>query len=133
MKLLRDGKLNSAAALLLGCVMTAPQAMIAQNHVVSPGQIQNDVRSSSATRQRNEQELRSFLSRKEIQKAMKSEGVNPQQVTNAVSQLNDADLASLAARSQKAQKDFAAGVIGMGIFTLIGIVVVAVILVAVFA
>ena len=133
MKLLRDGSLNYAAALFLGCAMLAPQAMIAQNHVVSPGQIQNDITSSSATRQRNEQELRSFLSRKEIQKAMKSEGVNPQQVTNAVSQLNDADLANLAARSQKAQRDFSAGLIGMGIFTLIGIVVVAVILIAVFA
>jgi hypothetical protein len=133
MKLLQDRKLNYAAALLLGCVMTAPQAMIAQNHVVSPGQIQNDVASSSATRQRNEQELRGFLSRKEIQQAMKSEGVNPQQVTNAVGQLNDTDLANLAARSQKAQSDFAAGRLGLGIFTLIGIVVVAVILIAVFA
>lgn len=133
MKLLRNRNLNYAAALLLGCVMTAPQTMLAQDHVVSPGQIQNDVTSSSATRQRNEQELRGFLSRKEIQKAMKSEGVNPQQVTNAVSQLNDADLANLAARSQKAQKDYAAGMIGLGIFTLIGIVVVAVILIAVFA
>lgn len=133
MKLLQDRKLNYAAALLLGCVMTAPQAMIAQNHVVSPGQIQNDVASSSATRQRNEQELRGFLSRKEIQQAMKSEGVNPQQVTNAVGLLNDTDLANLAARSQKAQSDFAAGRLGLGIFTLIGIVVVAVILIAVFA
>jgi len=133
MKLLRNRNLNYAAALLLVCVMTAPQTMLAQDHVVSPGQIQNDVTSSSATRQRNEQELRGFLSRKEIQKAMKSEGVNPQQVTNAVSQLNDADLANLAARSQKAQKDYAAGMIGLGIFTLIGIVVVAVILIAVFA
>ena len=133
MKLLQDRKLTCAAALLLGCVMAAPPAMIAQNHVVSPGQIQNDITSSSATRQRNEQQLRSFLSNKDIQKAMKSEGVNPQQVTNAVSQLNDKDLANLAARSQKAQRDFAAGRIGLGIFTLIGIVVVAVILIAVFA
>ena len=133
MKLLRDRKLNCAATLLLGCAMAAPQAMIAQNHVVSPGQIQNDVRSSSATRQRNEQQLRGFLSRKEIQQAIKSEGVNPQQVTNAVSQLNDVDLASLAARSQKAERDFAGGLIGMGIFTLIGVVVVAAILIAVFA
>ena len=50
-----------------------------------------------------------------------------------MSQLNNTDLANLAARSQKAQKDYAAGRIGLGIFTLIGIVVVAVILIAVFA
>ncbi|MFZ0518695.1 MAG: PA2779 family protein [Acidobacteriaceae bacterium] len=133
MKLLQDGKLKYAAALLLGCMMAAPPAMFAQDHVVSPGQIQNDITASTATRQRNEQQLRSFLSRKEIQQAMKSEGVNPQQVTNAVGQLNDTDLANLAARSQKAESDFAAGRMGLGIFTLIGIVVVAVILIAVFA
>lgn len=133
MKFLNARTLNCATVLVVGSVMAVSPTMVAQNHVVSPGQIQNDIASSSATRQRNEQELRGFLSRKEIQKAMKSEGVNPQQVTNAVSQLNDADLASLAARSQKAQRDFAAGTIGLGIFTLIGIVVVAVILIAVFA
>lgn len=125
--------LKCAGVMVLGGLMVAPETAVAQNHVVSPGQIQNDIASSSAARQRNERELRSFLARKEIQKAMKSEGVNPQQVTNAVSRLSDADLASLAARSQKAQRDFAAGMIGMGIFTLIGIVVVAVILIAVFA
>lgn len=133
MKLSNVQKLNCAAVLLLGGAIAAPQAMFAQNHVVSPGQIQNDVASSSAVRRRNERQLRSFLSRKEIQNAMKSQGFNPQQVTNAVSQLNDADLASLAARSQKAQRDFAAGTIGLGIFTLIGIVVVVLIVIAVFA
>jgi hypothetical protein len=133
MKKLQGRVMNYAAALLVSAVMTAPPTIVAQNHVVSPGEMQSDVSAASAVRQRNEQQLRGFLSRKEIQKAMKSEGVNPQQVTNAVSQLNDADLASLSARAQKAQRDFAAGGIGLGIFTLIGIVVVAAILIAVFA
>lgn len=133
MKKLQSRAMNYAAALLVGATMAAPPTIVAQNHVVSPEQMQNDVSAASAVRQRNEQQLRSFLSRKEIQKAMKSEGVNPQQVTNAVSRLNDADLASLAARSQKAERDFAAGAFGLGIFTLIGIIVVAAILIAVFA
>lgn len=125
--------LNCAAVVVTGSVMALPPAMVAENHVVSSGQVQNDIVSSSAVRQRNEQELQGFLARKEIQRAMRSEGVNPKQVTNAVSQLNDAELASLAARTQKAQRDFAAGTIGLGIFTLIGILVVAIILIAVFA
>jgi hypothetical protein len=125
--------LKCAGVMVLGGLLVAPETVVAQNHVVSSRQIQNDIASSSATRQRNERELRSFLARKEIQKSMKSEGVNPQQVTNAVSRLSDSELASLAARTQKAQHDFAAGLIGMGIFTLIGVVVVAVILIAVFA
>ena len=133
MKFFKSRIVNCTAVAVAGSLMAFPSAMIGQNHVVSAGQIQNDIASSSSVRQRNEQELRGFLARKEIQKTMKSEGVNPQQVTNAVSQLSDADLASLAARTQKAQHDFAAGLIGMGIFTLIGVVVVAVILIAVFA
>ena len=133
MKKFASREFKFVAVLLLGSVMAAPQAILAQDHVVAPSQIQNDVSSASAVRQQNEKQLKSFLSRKEIQHVMKSEGVNPQQVTNAVSQLNNADLARLAAKSQKAQQDFAAGTIGLGIFTLIGIVVVAVILIAVFA
>jgi hypothetical protein len=133
MKFLLRREIYYPAVLLMGFVVAAPQNVVAQNHVVSPAQIQKDLSSASATRQQNEQQLKSFLSMKEMQQVMKSEGVNPQQVTNAVSQLNDADLARLAAKSQKAQRDFAAGTIGLGIFTLIGIVVVAVILIAIFA
>ena len=127
----RERKL--ASVLLLGSVVAAAPVMVAQDHVVPPAQIQKDVANASSARQLHEQQLKSFLSRKEIQNAMKSEGVNPKQVTNAVSQLSDAELTRLAARTQKAQRDFAGGLIGMGIFTLIGMVVVAVILIAVFA
>ena len=133
MKKLSGFEVPCAAALLLSFSMLAPQQIVAQNHVVPPAQIQNDLSSSSATRQQNEKQLKSFLSMQEMQQAMKAKGINPQQVTNAVSQLNNADLARLAAKSQKAQRDFAAGTIGLGIFTLIGIIVVVVILVAVFA
>jgi hypothetical protein len=126
-------EMKFAAVLLLGAAVAAPQAIMAQDHVVAPSQIQNDVSSASAVRRQNEKQLKNFLAIKEIQKTMKSDGVNPEQVTNAVSQLNDADLARLAAQSNKAQRDFAAGVTGLGIFTLIGIIVVAAILIAVFA
>lgn len=121
------------AVLLLGFFLLAPQPMVAQTHIVPPAQIQKDLATSSATRQQNEKELKSFLSMPEMQRAMKEKGINPQQVTNAVSQLSNADMARLAAKAQTAQRDFSAGMIGMGIFTLIGIVVVALILIAVFA
>jgi len=133
MKEFASREMKFTAVLLLGSIAAMPQAIMAQDHVVAPSQIQNDVSSASAVRQQNEKQLKSFLSMKEIQQAMKSEHINPQKVTNAVSQLNDADLARLAAMSQKAQRDFAAGGIGLGIFTLIGIVVVAVILIGIFA
>lgn len=109
MKLLQDQKLNCAAILLVSLLVAAPQAMPAQNHVVSPGQMQGDVAAASAARQNNQKEVRDFLSTKEAQDAMRSAKIDPQQVTNAVSQLNDQELASLAQRSAKAQREFAAG------------------------
>ena len=109
MNLLQDRKLNCAVTLLAGIFVAVPQAMLAQNHVVSPGQMQDDVTAASAARQKNQKEVRDFLSTKEAQDAMRSAKIDPQQVTNAVSQLNDQELVSLAARSAKAQKDFAAG------------------------
>lgn len=102
-------KLNFVFVALLCMALTAPRNGMAQSHVVSPAQIQKDVAASSAARQQNQEQMQSFLSSPEAQRALKSANINPQQVTNAVSQLNDKDLASLAARADSAQKDFAAG------------------------
>lgn len=108
-KKLSAPEIYCAAALFLGVTLTSPQSTMAQNHVVPPAQIQNDLSASSAARQKNEEHLKSFLSSKEVQQAMKSTDIDPQRVTNAIGQLNDADLAQLAARSARAQRDFAAG------------------------
>ena len=109
MKMSRASKLSCTGLLLFSVAVAAPQSMIAQSHVVSPGDIQKDVSNASAARRQNQKQVEDFLSSREAQRAMKSAKIDPQQVTNAVSQLNDAELASLAARSAKAQKDFAAG------------------------
>ncbi|MFZ0518696.1 MAG: PA2779 family protein [Acidobacteriaceae bacterium] len=109
MKMLQGRKLSCASVLLFSIAVAAPQSMVAQNHVVSPGDIQNDVSNASAARQQNQKQVEDFLSSQEAQRAMKSAKIDPQQVTSAISQLNDAELASLAARSAKAQRDFAAG------------------------
>lgn len=109
MKMLQGRKLSCASVLLFSIAVAAPQSMVAQNHVVSPGDIQNDVSNASAARQQNQKQVEDFLSSQEAQRAMKSAKIDPQQVTSAISQLNDAELASMAARSAKAQRDFAAG------------------------
>jgi hypothetical protein len=122
-----------ATLCLLGLLVAAPQALWAQDHVVSQGELQNAVSGATSARQLHEQQLKSFLAMPQMQQAMKARGIDPHQVTKAVDQLSNAELARLAARSQKAQQQFAAGAFGMGIFTLIGIVVVVAILVGVFA
>jgi hypothetical protein len=97
------------SALFLSVVLATPRDALAQNHVVSPLELQKDVAAASASRQKNLAQVESFLSSEEAQRAMKSAHVNYQEVKNAVRQLNDEDLAQLSARSEKAQKDFAAG------------------------
>ena len=95
--------------LLLGLILTSPGAAFAQDHVVSPVEIQKDAAGASDARQQHVQQLDGFLSSQEAQKALKSAHMDPQEVKNAVGQLDDGDLARLSARAEKAQREFAAG------------------------
>ena len=95
--------------LFFGLALATPQSACAQDHVVSPSDLQKDVSVASAAREQNRQQLQNFLSSPEAQRALRSAHMDSQQVKDAVSQLNDSDLARLSARSEKAQKDFAAG------------------------
>jgi hypothetical protein len=95
--------------LLLGLILTSPGAALAQDHVVSPGEIQKDAASASAARQQHVQQLDGFLSSKEAQQALKSAHMDPQEVKTAVRELDDEDLARLSVRAEKAQREFAAG------------------------
>jgi hypothetical protein len=122
-----------ATVLFLGLIVAVPRVVLAQDHLVSPAQLQQAVSSATSARQLHEAQLKSFLAMKPMQKVMKSQGVDPHQVMNAVDQLSNAELARLAAQGQKAQQGFAAGTLGLGIFTLIGIIVVVAIVAAVFA
>ena len=109
MKMRASRLLELLFILLLSAVLAAPQAVRAQNHVVTPSDLQKDVAAASSTRQKNLAQVEGFLSSNEAQQAMKSAHINPQQVKNAVPQLNDDELAKLSAQSDRAQKDFAGG------------------------
>lgn len=122
-----------ATLLLLSFIVAAPSSVLAQDHVVSPNALQSAVSGVTASRQLHETQIKSFLSMPQMQQVMKSRGVDPHQVMHAVDHLSNAELARLASQSQKAQQGFAAGTLGLGIFTLIGIIVVVAILVGVFA
>jgi len=109
MKMRATHPLEFLLILLLGSVLANPEAVLAQNHVVTPADLQKDVAGASFTRQKNLVQAEGFISSTEAQQAMKSAHINSQQVKNAIPQLNDDELAQLSARSEKAQKDFAAG------------------------
>jgi hypothetical protein len=94
---------------MLAVAFMIPQNALAQSHVVSPAELQSAAAASSQARQQNLDTLQQFVSSPTAQKALKSAHMNAQQVKNAVSQLNDQELAQLASRASKANADFAAG------------------------
>lgn len=81
----------------------------AQNHVVSPAEMQKEAVGATHTRQQNVETVTRFLSSAQAKQALQSAHVDPTQVKNAVSTLSDEDVAQMAARADKAQADFAAG------------------------
>jgi hypothetical protein len=128
---------NHFYALTLGILMAlfaAPSNVLAETpHVVNPAELQNSAVTATQMRQQNIQKVRNFLSSPVAQKELKSAQIDPVQVKNAVSSLNDQELAQLASRADKAQTDFAAGrlstediaLIVLGVAVIILIIVVA--------
>jgi hypothetical protein len=83
--------------------------LAAQNHVVSPAELQQATASVARTRQQNIAKVEKFFSSERAGKALKSAHLDPSQIKKAVPSLSDQELARLASRADKAQKDFAAG------------------------
>jgi hypothetical protein len=100
-----------AVAFVLAAVFALPQNLVAETaqHLVSPSELQQAAVKASTARQQNLDQVKQFFSSEKAQQALKSAHVNPEQVKNAVSTLDDAELAQLASRVQKTQADFAAG------------------------
>lgn len=127
----QSGKIVVALVLVTLCVV--PSDLLAQSHVVSPADLQKQVVAATQVREQNLQTVQHFLSTATAEKALKSAQINPQQVRTAVSTLSDQELAQLAARSDKAQADFAAGNLSERdlIWIILGIAVLVLIIVAV--
>jgi hypothetical protein len=83
--------------------------LAAQNHVVSPAELQQATASVAHTRQQNITKVEKFFSSERAEKALKSAHLDPTQIKKAVPSLSDQELARLASRADKSQKDFAAG------------------------
>ncbi|HET7205825.1 MAG TPA: PA2779 family protein [Terriglobales bacterium] len=120
--------------MLLTCVFVslfafAPQNLAAQTHVVSSSDLQHTVTATTQTRAQNIARLNEFFSTAAAQKALRDAKFDATQVKNGIGTLDDAELANLAARAQKAQKDFAAGAITDHLLVLIVIAIAVVIII----
>ncbi len=127
-------QMHSLFAALAFCVAVPclPSAQAQQaEHVLPPAALQQDLQAAAATRQQNEHQVESLYAQPKVQQALRAAHMDPQQVTRAVSQLSDADLASIASRTASAQKDFAAGTITDHDLLIILVVVAALLLVIV--
>jgi hypothetical protein len=100
---------RAATASFLILMFSVPQSLIAQTHVVSPAELQKATIAATQARQQNIETIQQFLSSEKAQRALKTAHMDPQRVTQAVSQLDDQEVAQLASRASKAQADFAAG------------------------
>lgn len=118
---------------VLSLAVVFPQSLFAQDHVVSPAQLQKDVQDATATRERNVAQLDDLFSSEQGQKALQTARISYQQVQKAVRSLSDEDVARFATRAQNARNDFAAGNITTTdlLWIVLGVLVVIVIIVAV--
>ena len=101
------------AIVLLPCLAVTPARAQAQDkHVVTSQELSKDAARPAETRGANEAALRQLFSSEQAQQALKSAHIDYSKVDKAVSQLNDEDLAKLAARSRQLQDNFAGGSVG---------------------
>ena len=120
----------STACLLL-VVFAVPSNLLAQSHVVSLAELQQQTQAVSRARQNQLETLQRFLSTPAAQHALRSAHMDAAKVQAAVSSLNDQELALLAARASKAQADFAAGTMSDRDLLLILVAIAALILIIV--
>ena len=122
---------RAVAAGALAVVFLIPQNLLAQNHVVSPSDLQKAAVASTQARERNIETLKQFVSTPTAEKSLKAAHMDGQQVQKAVSRLSDDELSQLSARASKAQADFAAGTLSDRDLIIILVAVAALILIIV--
>jgi hypothetical protein len=119
---------------VVAIVVAVPSGLLAQtSHVVSPADLQRQAAAVTQTRQQNIEKVCSFLSSPTAEQTMQKAHINSGQVKAAVPNLSDDELAQLAARADKAQHDFAAGLLSTRDIALIILGVVVIILIIVIA
>ena len=123
------------AIVLLPCFVMSPANVQAQEkHVVSSQELHKEAMRPAEARGANEAALRQLFSSEQVQQALKSINIDYNKLDRAVGQLNDEDLAKLAARSREAQNNFSGGRAGsLSDRDLLIIIIIAVLVIALIA
>jgi hypothetical protein len=103
-------KLTNIALLLMVGVFFAPALRVrAEDHLVSPTELHDTLTKSTEIRHKNLEKVQQFFSSEQVRKTLSSTKIDLKKVENTVHQLNDEELARLAAQAEKVQADVAAG------------------------
>lgn len=130
--ILLRGLIPAALALLLAFPPQNLFAQAPQDHLVTSQSLEQQVQSTSHTRQQNIETITNLLSTPIAERAMRDAHYDPVQVRTTVPTLSDQELANLAARSADVQqKMISGGVLGFGLITLIVIALIIIIVVAI--
>jgi hypothetical protein len=129
--ILTGGLIPALLVTLLACPSTSVAQSADSDHIVSSQALQQQVESTSASRQKDIDTLTNLLSTPEGTRAMRDAHVDAAQVRSAIPTLSDQELTNLSARASHAQQDFAAGHIGPGLLTIIVLGIIVIIIVAI--
>lgn len=101
--------------LLLLAPVVSPSALAqtprneSSRHIVSTAELQRDVAAAAAARRADEAKVEAFLSTPRARRAIAKTGMDYRVVRRGIPLLSQTELASLAARADKAQREFKAG------------------------
>ncbi|WP_109485176.1 hypothetical protein [Occallatibacter savannae] len=127
--------LQGVVPAVLTVLVSYPAGVVAQTtsaeHIVTSKALQQQVESSSATREKNVQTLKQFMSTPAAEKAMRDAKIDPVQVQSAIPTLSDSELANLSSRASDAQQKFSAGALTNNMLTLIIVLIAVIIIVAI--
>ena len=90
-------------------LLVIPSVLAAQTLAVSPSELQEAIKNSAQTQQKNRKDVDAFFSSEPARKALKAGKIDYHRVQTAVATLSPDELARLAARTNQLQQDFAGG------------------------
>jgi hypothetical protein len=102
-------KVAILVSLSLAALAAAPSRLAAEQHVVPRSELQRQILTTQQTRQDQVRHVREFFSSGAVQEGLRSAGLDAKQIHDAVSMLDDAELARLADRTRSIDNDLKAG------------------------
>jgi hypothetical protein len=122
---------RTVATLLVVLMSLQPNALLSQDHVVSPAELRHAIEMSAEKRHNDAQIVRDFFSTEKVKKTLNASHLDAQKIEKAVSVMDDEELSWLAGRVQIAQKEMVGGALTNQQLTYIVIALAAAVLVLV--